>query len=65
MSADEHFIVDRHPGHDQVIFAAGLSGHGFKFSAVLGKILSDLAADGTTTLPIGFLGHERPGLRAD
>jgi len=65
MSADEHFIVDRHPGHDQVIFAAGLSGHGFKFSTVLGKILSDLAVEGTTTLPIGFLGHDRPGLRAD
>jgi sarcosine oxidase len=65
MSADEHFIVDRHPEHDQVVFAAGLSGHGFKFATVLGKILSDLVADGTTTLPVGFLGHDRPGLRAD
>lgn len=64
MSADEHFIVDRHPGHDQVVFAAGLSGHGFKFATVLGKILAELATDGTTTLPIGFLGHDRPGLRA-
>ena len=64
MSADEHFIVDRHPGHDQVVFAAGLSGHGFKFATVLGKILADLAVAGTTALPIGFLGHDRAGLQS-
>ena len=65
MTPDEHFVVDQHLDRSQVVFAAGLSGHGFKFSAVLGKILSDLAVDGTTTLPIGFLRHDRPGLRAD
>ena len=40
---DEHFIVDRYPGCNNVAFAAGLSGHGFKFAAVLGEILVDLA----------------------
>jgi sarcosine oxidase len=55
MSADEHFIVDRHPAHPQVVFAAGLSGHGFKFAPVLGQALADLALDGATNLPIGFL----------
>jgi monomeric sarcosine oxidase len=63
MSRDEHFIVDRHPGHPQVSFAAGLSGHGFKFTSVLGEILAELALKGGTGLPIGFLSCDRPGIR--
>jgi len=63
MSRDEHFIVDRHPGHPQVSFAAGLSGHGFKFTSVLGEVLAGLALDGRTGLPIGFLSCDRPGVR--
>lgn len=55
MSPDEHFIVDRHPEHANVVFAAGLSGHGFKFAPVLGRALAELALDGATKLPIGFL----------
>lgn len=55
MSPDEHFIVDRHPQHERVVFAAGLSGHGFKFTPVLGAALADLTIDGATQLPIGFL----------
>jgi monomeric sarcosine oxidase len=62
MSPDEHFIVDRHPEHDNVVFAAGLSGHGFKFTTVLGRVLADLALDGGTELPIDFLSLERFGL---
>jgi sarcosine oxidase len=42
MSPDGHFIVDRHPENSQVVFAAGMSGHGFKFAPVLGKHLVDL-----------------------
>jgi glycine/D-amino acid oxidase-like deaminating enzyme len=59
MSPDEHFIVDRHPRHSNVVFAAGLSGHGFKFAPVLGKALAELALDGGTLLPIGFLSLAR------
>ena len=62
MSPDEHFIVDRHPQFPQVCFAAGLSGHGFKFTSVLGQVLADLALEGATTLPIEFLRHTRSGL---
>jgi len=63
MTPDCHFVVDRHPAHAQVVFAAGLSGHGFKFTNVLGEALADLALDGATRLPIGFLSLERPALR--
>jgi monomeric sarcosine oxidase len=59
MSPDEHFIVDRHPDHSNVVFAAGLSGHGFKFVPVLGRALADLALDGNSALPIGFLSLKR------
>jgi monomeric sarcosine oxidase len=61
MSPDENFIVDLHPRHPQVSFAAGLSGHGFKFTCVLGEILADLALNGRTDHPIGFLNCRRFG----
>ncbi len=59
MSPDEHFIVDRHPEHPQVAFAAGLSGHGFKFVGVLGEALTELVLEGRSHLPIDFLSYKR------
>ncbi len=59
MSPDSHFLIDRHPEHANVAFAAGLSGHGFKFTGVLGEALADLALNGRTDLPIDFLGIRR------
>ena len=47
-SADQHFIIDRHPMYPQVSIAAGFSGHGFKFASVVGEILADLSISGTT-----------------
>jgi glycine/D-amino acid oxidase-like deaminating enzyme len=61
MSPDEHFIVDRHPLLPRTVFAAGLSGHGFKFAPVLGKALAEMALTGGTTLPIDFLSLARFG----
>ena len=45
---DEHFIVDAHPEHPHVLIGAGFSGHGFKFSTIIGKMLTDLALDSGT-----------------
>ncbi len=59
MSPDHHFVVGLHPEHPQVVLAAGFSGHGFKFSSVVGEALADLALDGSTPLPIGFLDPRR------
>ncbi|MFK7821426.1 MAG: N-methyl-L-tryptophan oxidase [Planctomycetaceae bacterium] len=56
MSPDGHFIVDQHPGHKNVVIAAGFSGHGFKFTPVIGSAIADLIDSGRTDLPIGFLG---------
>jgi len=56
---DHHFLVDRHPEWPHVTIAAGFSGHGFKFTSVLGEALAELCLDGATTLPIGFLSAKR------
>lgn len=58
-SPDGHFIIDRHPAHENVIVAAGFSGHGFKFASVVGEVLADLAERGETSHPVGFLGLRR------
>lgn len=59
MSPDEQFVIGQHPDHPQICVAAGLSGHGFKFTSVLGEIMADLALDGRTAHPIAFLSPER------
>ncbi|MCA9140833.1 MAG: N-methyl-L-tryptophan oxidase [Planctomycetales bacterium] len=59
VTKDENFIVDLHPDHEQVVIVAGLSGHGFKFTSVLGELASQLAIDGSTTLETSFLGIGR------
>ena len=42
---DTDFIIDRHPTSPRVAFAAGFSGHGFKFAPAIGEMLADLVAD--------------------
>lgn len=61
MTPDEHFIIDRHPKHQNVAFAAGFSGHGFKFAPVVGSVLADLALHGQTAEPVSFLSAARFG----
>lgn len=55
-TADGHFLLDRHPDEPRVVLACGFSGHGFKFVPVVGEAVADLALDGSSRLPIGFLG---------
>jgi len=45
MTPDHGFLIDRLPGEPRVIFVGGLSGHGFKFTVLLGQIAARLAAD--------------------
>ncbi|MCA9198297.1 MAG: N-methyl-L-tryptophan oxidase [Planctomycetales bacterium] len=59
MSPDQHFLVDHLSELPGTVFAAGLSGHGFKFATVLGQALTELAMDGGTDLPIQFLRSSR------
>jgi sarcosine oxidase len=63
MTPDHHFVIDRHPEWANVSFAAGFSGHGFKFCPVVGEALADLVQHGATNLPIQFLSHHRTALK--
>lgn len=40
---DYHFILDRHPVHENVVIGCGFSGHGFKFGPTLGNLLGSLS----------------------
>lgn len=48
MTSNENFIIDFLPNHKNIIIAAGFSGHGFKFTPLIGKILSDIVLQGTS-----------------
>ncbi len=50
---DYHFLLDWHPGHHNVIICSPCSGHGFKFSSVIGEIVADMATKGE-------LGYDTP-----
>ena len=56
MSPDEHFIIGT---NGTIVYASACSGHGFKFSSVMGEILADLATTGRTAHEIGFLSRRR------
>jgi len=59
---DEHFWIDRHPQHDNVLIASPCSGHGFKFASVIGEILADLATRGNTPFDLStFRSRWPPG----
>ncbi len=59
MTPDEHFIIGPHPLDSAVVVAGGFSGHGFKFSPVIGELVTDLAIDGATRFDIRFLAPDR------
>jgi len=40
---DRDFLIDRHPAYEQIVIGGGFSGHGMKFSILIGKWLADLA----------------------
>lgn len=45
---DDHFIVGEVPEVPGFFIAAGFSGHGFKHSPVIGRVMADLICDGET-----------------
>jgi monomeric sarcosine oxidase len=56
---DEDFIIDTHPNCPNLHIAAGFSGHGFKFSSLVGRILSELALTDRTGFDISPFCVER------
>ncbi len=56
ITPDWHPILDRVPGMDDVFVAVGFSGHGFKMSPIVGKLMAEFLIEGETkTLDISPL----------
>lgn len=62
ISPDNHFIIDHHPEHENIIIACGFSGHGFKFGSVMGELLSQLAVDGKSSFDLSIFSLKRFGM---
>lgn len=58
---DQNFVLDRLPEHPQIVVANG-AGHAFKFAALIGQLLTDLALDRTPSHPIDAFTIDRPAL---
>ncbi|TCM55966.1 monomeric sarcosine oxidase [Rhizobium sp. PP-F2F-G48] len=58
MLPSEDFLIDLLPSDPRIVVASPCSGHGFKFTSVVGEILADLALDGGTRLPIEAFSFE-------
>jgi sarcosine oxidase len=52
VAPEDQFQVDFLPSRSDVIVASPCSGHGFKFSCLIGRVLADLATDGETPFEI-------------
>ncbi|HUY41613.1 MAG TPA: N-methyl-L-tryptophan oxidase [Candidatus Dormibacteraeota bacterium] len=59
LTPDEHFVIDVHPQHRNVVLCGGFSGHGFKFASAVGEVVADLALAGETRHDVGFLSARR------
>lgn len=47
ITPDERFILDHTPGSRRIVVCSGCSGHGFKFTILLGQLAAAMAATGT------------------
>jgi len=56
---DLHFVIDQHPATDKVVVVSACSGHGFKFSPVVGDVAADLLLEGGTHRDISHFSLQR------
>ena len=57
---DGHFFIDWHPAHPQVLIASPCSGHGFKFSTVIGEVMADLLTAGQSRFDLSLFRNRFP-----
>ena len=65
---DTHFVIDRHPGFDNVWLVGGGSGHGFKHGPMIGRhVIARLAGtplgEGEDRFGLGHVRAPKPGMR--
>lgn len=58
---DQNFVLDTLPDDPRVVVAVG-AGHAFKFAALIGTILTDLACNGVATHPVDAFALTRPAI---
>jgi len=56
---DTHFIIDFHPFHGNVVIVSPCSGHGFKFSSVMGELIREMIEIGGTNLDVSLFTIDR------
>ena len=61
LTPDRDFVVDRVPGHPNVTVGLGAA-HGFKFAALFGRLLTDMAVDGAIAYDLSAFRLDRPAL---
>ena len=59
LTPDRDFVIDRVPGHDQVLVLIG-AGHAYKFASALGRIASELVVSGETGSDLEPFSLSRP-----
>ena len=59
VTPDHKFVIDFHPDHKNVIIASPCSGHGFKHSAAIGEVLTQLATTGKSSIDISRFSLQR------
>lgn len=59
VTPDSGFVIDKHPDYQNIIIASPCSGHGFKHSAAIGEILSQLIIDGKSEIDISRFSFNR------
>jgi sarcosine oxidase len=56
---DGHFLLDRHPGHEQVLLVSPCSGHGFKFATAIGEAVAEMLLEGGSRFDLSAFGAAR------
>lgn len=56
---DQHFAIGQHPDDPKIVILSACSGHGFKFSPVIGDIAADMVLDSGTHRDISHLSLQR------
>jgi sarcosine oxidase len=58
LTPDRDFVIDTVPGHENVVVAIG-AGHAFKFASQIGRLLSELALEGKSTIDLSSFALDR------
>jgi len=58
LTPDRDFVIDTVPGHDNITVAIG-AGHAFKFASQIGRLLSELALTGASTIDLSSFALDR------